>query len=564
MLIRGGHIIDGANTAPVRADLRIDGDRIAEIGVNLKANAGEEVVDAGGAFVSPGFIDCHTHFDAPMFWSPTLDPLPGYGTTTAMMGNCGFSVAPMPSNEADRQDIIDVFSYIEDIPKKTFEKEVPWAWNSWAEYRGKVSGFKTAGNLGALVGHLNLRVVAMGPDAWTRAANDAETAHMARMLDDSLKSGAFGFSTNLQNVDNIGRPLPTLLSTDAEFEALFDVLARHPGRVLQFNNKEELEPSLDSTERMARLAKPRGVRMQYLRIPTELRRRPEYEAHHALYTRLRDSGVDIWPAFTHRPPAIAMALDSCILFGFINLGGFHELSNQTPMHQKAALLSNADWRARVRKEWDEGLPYGEFMLRGTWRWLFKNSANGKGPVNLSLTDLVEQTGKHPMDAVSDWWLDNGIESTIHIAEEDMDVPGIVDLIRDPRGIGGVNDAAAHSQMFCGGGDLALLFKRFVRPGHVAIEEIVHLLTGRLAGHYGLKDRGLLRSGAIADVTIFTLDEMDQHDEEKVFDVPDGAGGTSWRFTRKPAPVRFTIVGGQTVFEAGHGYTGAMPGALIGV
>ena len=100
MLIRGGHIIDGSNAAPVRADLRIEGARIAEIGANLKAASGEEVVDAGGAYVSPGFIDCHTHFDAPMFWSPTLDPLPGYGTTTVMMGNCGFSVAPMPENVA--------------------------------------------------------------------------------------------------------------------------------------------------------------------------------------------------------------------------------------------------------------------------------------------------------------------------------------------------------------------------------------------------------------------------------------------------------------------------------
>jgi N-acyl-D-amino-acid deacylase len=563
MLIRGGYVIDGTNSAPVRADVRIDGARIAEVGANLKAASSEEVVDAGGAFVSPGFIDCHTHFDAPMFWSPTLDPLPGYGATTVMMGNCGFSVAPMPDTPASRQDIIDVFSYIEDIPKNTFRNEVPWDWSSWPEYRAKVSGFKTAGNLGALVGHLNLRIVAMGPYAWTRAATESEIQHMAQLLDESLKAGAFGFSTNLQNVDNIGRPLPTLLSQDREFEALLDVLARYQGRVLQFNNVEELEPAMDSTQRMARLCKPRNVRMQYLRIPTELRRRPEYEAHHALYTRLLDEGVDIWPAFTHRPPAIAMALDSCILFGFISLGGFHELSNQTPRDQKAALLANPEWRARIRKEWDGGLPYGDFMLRGADRWLFKNSDNGKGPVNVTLTGLVERSGKHPMDAVADWWLDNGIDSTIHIAEEDMDVPGIVDLIRDPRGIGGVNDAAAHSQMFCGGGDLALLFKRFVRPGHVRIEEIVHLLTGRLANHYGLKDRGVLKPGAIADVTIFMLEEMDQHDEEKIFDVPDGAGGTSWRFTRKPAPVRATIVNGQTVFD-GKTYTGALPGALIGV
>jgi len=89
LIIKNGTVVDGTGAKPFAADVRVRGDKITEVGQNLKAAADERVVDAAGCIVAPGFIESHTHFDATMWWQPDMDPLPGYGITTVIMGNCG-------------------------------------------------------------------------------------------------------------------------------------------------------------------------------------------------------------------------------------------------------------------------------------------------------------------------------------------------------------------------------------------------------------------------------------------------------------------------------------------
>src|SRR5690606_13931270 len=94
LLIRGGTVIDGTGAPARRADIRVRGNRIAEIGQDL-ALEGEQVIDAAGAVVTPGFIDSHTHFDATIYWDPMLDPMPQHGVTTVVAGNCSLGLAPV-------------------------------------------------------------------------------------------------------------------------------------------------------------------------------------------------------------------------------------------------------------------------------------------------------------------------------------------------------------------------------------------------------------------------------------------------------------------------------------
>ena len=126
VLIKGGTVVDGSGGAPFAADVRIEGGRITEVGPDL---SGGEVFDAGGAVVAPGFIDTHTHLDPSMFWDPACDPMPQHGVTTALIGNCSLSLAPVRPEHLD--DLIDVFSYIEDIPLADFRDGVPWTWKTW-------------------------------------------------------------------------------------------------------------------------------------------------------------------------------------------------------------------------------------------------------------------------------------------------------------------------------------------------------------------------------------------------------------------------------------------------
>src|SRR5262249_6918551 len=133
-LIKGGMIVDGTGRAAYKGDLRVQDGVIVEIGQNLAAD-GADVVDAAGCYVTPGFIESHTHYDATMWWQPDLDPLPGYGATTVILGNCGFTAAPLSKDKAAQLEMIKIFSFFEDIPEGPFLQNVPWDWHSWPEYR---------------------------------------------------------------------------------------------------------------------------------------------------------------------------------------------------------------------------------------------------------------------------------------------------------------------------------------------------------------------------------------------------------------------------------------------
>ena len=138
LLIKGGTVVDGTGAPAYAADVRIADGRIAEVGPELQSGRGERVVDATGCYVTPGFIEMHNHWDVGGWWTPNMDPLPGYGATTSINGDCGFSLAPAPRGEAEKQNVIDIFNFFEDIPEEPMRKLVPWDWQSWSEYKASM------------------------------------------------------------------------------------------------------------------------------------------------------------------------------------------------------------------------------------------------------------------------------------------------------------------------------------------------------------------------------------------------------------------------------------------
>ena len=108
----------------------------------------------------------------------------------------------------------------------------------------------------------------------------------------------------------------------------------------------------------------------------------------------------------------------------------------------------------------------------------------------------------------------------------------------------------------------LLFTHFYKDGTITIEEAVHAQSGKVAEHFNLQGRGVLAVGNPADITVFHLDEIARREERKIFDAPDGMGGTTWRYTRDPAPMRLTLVNGTLTFEKDGGATGTRPGEFL--
>jgi N-acyl-D-amino-acid deacylase len=563
-LIQGGTVVDGSGRAGFSADVRVHGGRISEIGPSLSARAGESVYNARGCFVAPGFIESHTHFDATMWWAPEMDPLPGYGVTTTVMGNCGFSAAPVASDPRVREEVIGVFSFFEDIPAEPFRKALPWDWQRWSEYRRSLTArVRPAANYAAYVGHIPLRLAVMGTTAWERAATAAEIAQMAELLEDALAAGALGLSSNVMDHDAKGRPVPTLRADDAEWSALFAVLARYPSAQFQVIVDTFIHlTAVECVERLARLLAPFKLRAQFAGlIPTLKFQAGIAPGLRALFERFKREGRDYWCGFAHVSLTSVVNIHNSLIFAQSDEFVWQEVVDAQTDAAKLALLRDASWRARARESWDhKAHKFSPFGNPATL--LLLDSENGHGPVRLSLVDYAQELGVHPSDAMAEWLIRNGLRSTVHMAPFEILDEVVLELMKDPMTVGNISDAPAHGQMLCGAGENATLFSDWVRArGAITVEEAVHIQTGKLAHYFNFPDRGVLLAGMRADIVVFALEEVERREMEKVYDVPDGHGGMLWRWTRKAAPVRLTLVNGEATFIDGQATT-ARPGVML--
>ncbi len=564
-LIRGGTVVDGTGAPAYRADVRIHDGRIAEIAPDLEAAEGEIVVDATGCHVTPGFIESHTHYDGAMWWQSDLDPLPGYGVTSMVMGNCGFGLAPLPEDEKIRQEVIDIFTFFEDFPEAPFHEHLPWNWRKWSEYAASVSErVHVPVHYATFVSHVTIRLAVLGLEAWERAATPEEIGEMTQLLEDALAGGALGLSSNLFDHDGDDRPIPTLRATDEEFRALLEVLAAHPGAQFQVPVDNIMRmTAAASVERVARLAEGLDVRVQWAGIPNEIwQKQAGLQAPMvALHEGFTAEGRDFWTGFMHAPITTSVSLEASLLFTQSGDFVWHEVILADTEEEKRALLADPEWRGRARHSWDvecnETAPF-----RNPQPMILELSENGAGPVDTTLGEYAESLGLHRSDALAEWMLRNGVGSTVRLPNWEKDVEMTLRLIRDPFTVGNISDAGAHGKMFCGAGDNILLLTEWVRDeGRLGLEEAVHAMTGKLARHFGFADRGELREGMRADVAVFDLDEIQHRPKRKVFDLPDGKGGTTWRYSRDPAPVRLTLVDGVATFEGGKS-TDARPGQML--
>lgn len=553
MIVRGGTLVDGTGAPGRKADVRVCDGVVAEIGPNLKPDR-EREVDASGAYVTPGFIESHSHFDGAMWWDPGCDPLPAYGTTSAIIGNCGLTVAPISAEQ--RAGMIDLFCFIEDLPLAAFTHHIPWTWEDWAGYRAAADANPTAVNLGSFVGHQALRTFVMGDDAWERAATDSERKALARELDKALSVGALGFSTTFMDTDRTNREVPSRRADDAEFAAYIDVLAKHPGSTFQFVPRF-MQPQFwgDDLERIVALCEAKGVRGNYVALrPTRM-----YEAEFAerlpITQKLRDR-VDFWSAFSAAPTYVNLHFERSIMWhGMIS---WHEMVNGDDPAEKLRRLSDGAWRAKARAEWD-ACTYNLAPIRFPERILLAHSEREiTGETGLSLRDYADRHQLHPSDAMAQWIVTNGIGSSMMTAPQEMLEDEAIGLLRDPHTIAAISDAGAHLQMFNGAGNATWMLAHYVRDRQLCtIEEIVHSVTGKLATHFGLAERGTLEVGQAGDLNVFALDEIDVKPDVRVDDVPGGG----WRYTRHPAGYRATACNGVLTFADGKP-TGERPGSFL--
>ena len=175
LILRGGTVVDGTGRPGEIADVLVQDGVIAEIG-NLNGRSADREIDASDRVVSPGFIDVHTHMDAQIAWDPLGESSCFHGVTTAVMGNCGFTLAPVRSDE--RHLVVRNLERAEDISADAMAAGIDWSWETYPEYLDFVDRTPKGINYAGYVGHSALRTWAMGERAFEEEANEDDLSRM--------------------------------------------------------------------------------------------------------------------------------------------------------------------------------------------------------------------------------------------------------------------------------------------------------------------------------------------------------------------------------------------------
>ena len=178
LVIRNALLLDGRGSAPVHGDLAVKDGRIAAIGRD--PGAARETLDADGLALMPGIIDNHTHYDAQLTWDPLASPSPALGVTTAVIGNCGFTIAPC--RPADRELILKNLTQVEGMSLEVLMSGVRWDFESVPEFFDMLERGGLALNIAGFVGHSSVRTYVMGEAAPKRAATSTEIEQMKQIV----------------------------------------------------------------------------------------------------------------------------------------------------------------------------------------------------------------------------------------------------------------------------------------------------------------------------------------------------------------------------------------------
>jgi N-acyl-D-aspartate/D-glutamate deacylase len=546
--IRGGTVLDGSGGPARRADVAIEAGRVAAIGTGLR---GATEIDASGRLVTPGFLDIHTHYDPQVLWDRALTPSSWHGVTSVVAGNCGYSIAPM--RPEGRASLLRILDKVEDMRIPTLEAGVVWDFETYPEYLRAIERRGIAINFGGYVGHTAVRMYAMGEAAHEREASDAELAQMRRVVAESIRGGALGFSSDRGgfHIGDRGRPVPSLVASQAEVEALMSVTAEIGQGVVHVAPGENYRWVYDFQRRLGRRLNWSAL----LTYPPAATSRAPYRDKLAHHLEARRAGADVWVQVTCRPivQQIAMSEPS----PFYQMPSFAELSALPPPERGRAYADRA-WRARAWREFESG------GLMGS-RWdSFRVVESRAHPAcaGRSLGELARERGGTPLDALCDLALADDLATRFEVTFANDEPEGVALLMQGDGCILGLSDAGAHVSQICDAVMPTDFLAHWVRDrALMPPERGIRKLTGEIADVLGL-ERGYLRPGAPADVLVLDLERLSPGPLRRVRDMP--AGGERL-VADAPGGIDWVLVNGVPIRAAGWPCADALerlPGAIL--
>jgi N-acyl-D-aspartate/D-glutamate deacylase len=545
LIIRGGDLIDGSGAPRRRADVGVQGDRVVAIGqLDTEATA---VIDASGKVVTPGFIDVHTHFDAQVFWDGALTPSPFHGVTTALAGNCGFSIQPLSGDAGDAEYLLRMLARVEGMPVESLRLGVPWDWRSTDEYLAAVEP-KLGINAAFMVGHSAIRRLVMGPEATKRAATSDEVAQMADALRRAFDAGALGFSSSWARTHNDadGEMVPSRYATAEELIALSAVAGEFPGTSLEFIPMIGVFDSW-AVELMTNMSAAAQRPLNWNLLVGSLGQK-EIDERLAPGDYARARGGEV-VALT-LPLPVTMRFNFASGFFLDSIPGWESAMKTSP-DERMALFSDPTARAAL----NAAAQSETYPMRRLMSWEDHYIFDVAAPENAQykgarIGDIAEQEGREAWDVLCDIAVADELRTSFGAATPVLskeDWERRMAIVRDGRALLGGSDAGAHLDLLATFNYPTIILAEAVRRhGVLSLEEAVHHMTEEPAHLYGITDRGTVAEGSYADLVVLDPATVASHEVAMRYDLPGGAG----RLYAESEGIDHVVVNGSPILKDG--------------
>ena len=484
--ILGGRIVDGAGNPWYYGDLGVVGMKIAKIGKIARSEC-KRSIDAKGDYVCPGFIDIHTHSDITALVFPGCDSTLRQGVTTHLVGNCGSSAAPM------REPYVDVWKNYWGEWAGTFEAG---DWRTFAQYLSAVEKHRVGHNIAALVGHGAVRTAALGAER--RAPRPAELKLMKDLVDEAMRAGAFGLSTGLVYP-------PGSFAKTQEIIELCKVVAKYGG-IYTSHIRGERETIAEAIKEAILIGEKSGVGVEISHNCPKIGAWGRTKETLGLVEQARKRGLDVTvdnDVHTDLAPALSGALPQYMA----------ELTRPDLMKH----LDSPKNRARIKREIiEDKLPaFGPagLLKHGLFDRIFLMHVPGqKGLVGKTVAQVAKMRHKDVFDTYFDLIPEENdqiIAIFDYISEEDIKKLLVHPLVMVSSDCatwsekGPMTDPPQYHP--CAFGEYPGIFERYVRDEPLlTMQDAVRKMTSYPAQKMGLYDRGLLRPGMMADITLIDL------------------------------------------------------------
>lgn len=526
LIIRNGRVIDGSGRPAFNADVAIKGDQIARIG-NLRGAQAKRVIDAQGQVVAPGFIDMLGQSETFVLIDPRAMSKVMMGVTTEITGE-GESIAPI--NERQIKEAEDF--------NRRYNLTVDW--RTMGEYFQRLEKQGAGINLGTFVGATQVREYVIGYG--DRPPTPAELEQMKKLVGDAMKDGALGVSTSLQYV-------PARFAKTDEIVELAKV-ARQYGGIYITHQRSEANAIDESMKEVFEIARRANIPVEIWHLKTAYRnnwgRMPEILGRIAAARR---SGLRI-TADVYPYVAGSTSLSAC-LPPWVLEGGTEKMLSR---------LRDARIRQQLKKEittdsktWENiylgsGGPSGIMIASVVNRDL--ESSQGK-----RLSEVATVQNKDPLEALFDFIIaDHGQTGAIFFMMQESDMQAalkspFVSICTDNGARAADGPLAGSKSHPRGWGTYPRILGKYVRDEKLLpLEFAIHKMTGLPAANVGLKNRGLIRAGYFADITIF--------DPKTVID-----RATFEEPNQYPVGINFVIVNGAVEVDNGQ-RTPALAGRVL--